>query len=322
MRAVILAGGLGTRLRPLTENLPKPIVPFGNRPFAEYQIDILRKAGIEDICFSLGYQSDKIEAVLGDGRDYGVKLTYMTEPQPLGTAGAFAFANRGARGPVFVLNGDILTDVDLNSMMLSHRSRSATATLFLKEVEDPTRFGLVDVDGSGLVIGFREKPSAEEAAMIPHPLISAGIYLLEESVTDMIPSAVRFMFETDVFPALIGSGAVVASFAPSCYWRDVGTVENYRIGNIDLLRPPFSDELSMMIGSDCEISASSEINRSVIGDRVRIGDKSRVESSVIHDQTVIGEGCVIEEAVIGRACSIGDGVRLEPGTALADGTVI
>lgn len=322
MRAVILAGGLGTRLRPLTDNLPKPIVPFGNRPFAEYQIDILRKAGIEDICFSLGYQSDKIKAVLGDGEDYGVRLTYVTEPEPLGTAGAFAFANRGARGPVFVLNGDILTDVDLSSMMQVHRSGSASATLFLKEVEDPTRFGLVEIDGSGLVKGFREKPSAEEAAMIPRPLISAGIYLLEESVTDMIPSDVRFMFETDVFPTLIGSGATVASFAPSCYWRDIGTIENYRVGNIDLLRAPFSDDLSMMIGNDCEISASSEVNRSVIGDRVKIGDGSRIEGSVIHDQTEIGDGCVIEEAVIGRGCSIGNGVRIVPGTVLADGTVV
>lgn len=322
MRAVILAGGLGTRLRPLTDNIPKPIVPFGNRPFAEYQIDILKKAGIEDICFSLGYQSDKIEAVLGDGQDHGVRLTYVIEPEPLGTAGAFAFANRGAEGPVFVLNGDILTDVDLTSMMEAHRSESAVATLFLKEVEDPTRFGLVDVDGSGRVKGFREKPSPEEAAMIPHPLISAGIYLLEESVTDLIPPDVRFMFETDVFPALIGSGATVASFTPSCYWRDIGTIENYRVGNIDLLRPPFSDDLSTIIGNDCEISASSEVNRSVIGDRVKIGDGSHIEGSVIHEKTVIGDGCVIEDAVIGRGCSIGDGVRLVPGTALADGTMI
>jgi len=264
MRAVILAGGLGTRLRPLTDHTPKPIVPLGNRPFAEYQIDVLRRAGIEDICFSLGYQSEKIESVLGDGTDLGVRL----------------------------------------------------------EVSDPTLYGLVETDGSGLVTGFREKPSNEEARKISHPLISAGIYLLEASVSRMIPSGVRFMFETDVFPSLIGKGARIASFSTTCYWRDIGTIENYRQGNLDSLRPPFSKHQENLIGCGCSIDESAELSTSVIGDRVALGGRSVVRGSVIHDDVSIGNDCVIEDTVIGRSCVVGDGSRLEPGTVLADETVI
>jgi NDP-sugar pyrophosphorylase family protein len=322
MRAVILAGGLGTRLRPLTDHTPKPIVPLGNRPFAEYQIDVLRRAGIEDICFSLGYQSEKIESVLGDGTDLGVRLSYVTEQAPLGTAGAFAFANRDSQDPVFVLNGDILTDVNLREMIEVHRREAAVATLFLKEVSDPTLYGLVETDGSGLVTGFREKPSNEEARKISHPLISAGIYLLEASVSRMIPSGVRFMFETDVFPSLIGKGARIASFSTTCYWRDIGTIENYRQGNLDSLRPPFSKHQENLIGCGCSIDESAELSTSVIGDRVALGGRSVVRGSVIHDDVSIGNDCVIEDTVIGRSCVVGDGSRLEPGTVLADETVI
>jgi len=320
MKAVILAGGLGTRLRPLTDNLPKPVVPLGNRPFAEYQIDILKRAGVDEVTFSLGYQSEKIEQTLGDGRHFGIRLNYMTEPEPLGTAGAFAFANGNSKDCVFVLNGDILTDVDLGAMIEEHRNRRATATLFLKEVTDPTLYGLVEVDESGKVTGFREKPSAEEASKIERPLISAGIYLLEPSVSELIPPNTRFMFEHDVFPTLIGRGSSVASFAPECYWRDIGTIENYRLGNIDSLRPPFNNNGKAMIGDRCVISETAEVSDSVVGDDVRIGELSLISQSVVQSGSVIGERCRIDSSVIGKDCIIGDGIELKPGTVLADGT--
>jgi len=320
MKAVILAGGLGTRLRPLTDNLPKPVVQLGNRPFAEYQIEILRKAGIEEIIFSLGYRSEHIEAVLGDGSRLGVSLKYATEPAPLGTAGAYSFAGGDNSGPVFVLNGDILTDIDLSAMMEIHHSRAATATLFLKEVPDPTLYGLVEVDGSGRVTGFREKPSAEEAAALAHPLINAGIYLLEPTVSELIPPGLKCMFEHDVFPALIARGDFVASFAPECYWRDIGTIENYRIGNIDSLNPPFGSGLDRMIGANCSISDDADIFNSVVGDDVTIGKDSVVKDSVIHSGSSIGERCRIHAAVVGNGCTIGDDVELGPGTVLGDGT--
>jgi NDP-sugar pyrophosphorylase family protein len=322
MKAVILAGGLGTRLRPLTDNLPKPVVPLGNRPFAEYQIDILKRAGVDEVTFSLGYQSEKIEQTLGDGGRFGIRLNYMTEPEPLGTAGAFAFANRNSDDSVFVLNGDILTDVNLEAMIEIHRSREAVATLFLKEVSDPTLYGLVDVDESGKVTGFREKPSAEEASKIERPLISAGIYLLEPSVSEMIPPNVKYMFEHDVFPTLITRGFQVASYAPECYWRDIGTIENYRLGNIDSMRPPFGDCEKRLIGERCAIAETAKISESVVGDDVRIGELSVVSQSVIQNGSVIGERCRIESSVIGRDCIIGNGIYLKPGTVVADGTEI
>jgi len=320
MKAVILAGGLGTRLRPVTDNIPKPVVPMGNRAFAEFQIDILKKVGISEIIFSLGYQPEKIQEVLGDGRRFGIRLRYVTESEPLGTAGAFAFANGNSTEPVFVLNGDILTDVDLNHMMDVHRSQRASATLFLKEVKDPTRYGLVDLDESGRVTGFREKPSAEEASKIDRPLINAGIYLLESNVTELIPAGVKFMFETDVFPALISRGDMLASFAPHCYWRDIGTIENYREGNLDSLKFPFRDNLEYLSGNDCEISGSATVLDSVVGDNVIIGADSTISRSVIHSDTRIGARCVIEDAVIGSGCVVGDDTKLEPGAVLADGT--
>jgi mannose-1-phosphate guanylyltransferase len=322
MKAVILAGGLGTRLRPITDNLPKPVVPMGNRAFAEFQIDILRKVGIGEIVFSLGYQPERIRGILGNGERFGVRLEYVTEPEPLGTAGAFAFANRGADQPVVVLNGDILTDVDLTQMIEIHRSTSASATLFLTEVADPTKYGLVDVDQKGRITGFREKPSAEEAARIERPLINAGIYLLSPSTFDLIPSNTRCMFEHDVFPALIARGDMVSSFAPECYWRDIGTIENYLEGNIDSLKPPFREGSGSLIGEGCSIADTAVITDSVLADDIVVGGDSTIAESVIHRGTRIGDRCRVDRAVIGSECVIADDTDLDPGTVLADGTIL
>src|ERR1043165_2450068 len=186
MQALILAGGKGTRLRPLTVYTPKPIVPLVNRPFLLYQIDVLRKAGITDITLSLSYQPDKIEHLLGSGTDLGVNLRYVTEPSPMGTGGAYKFASSAIRETTVVFNGDILTDLDVGALIEFHHSKSAAATIALVPVEDPRRYGVIKTDEENKVLRFVEKPKTEELADLQTKTINAGIYVLEPEILDSI----------------------------------------------------------------------------------------------------------------------------------------
>jgi len=199
MRALILAGGKGTRLRPLTVYTPKPIVPVVNRPFLTYQLDLLRKAGITDVTLSLSYQPDKIEDVLGDGSEFGVNLRFITEPSALGTAGAVRFAIDKASEPVLVLNGDILTDLDLSEMVQFHADRKDQITIGLARVEDPSKYGLVALNSDGVIENFTEKPKDGTFDGSTNT-INAGIYILEPGALDLIPKGVNSSFEYDVFP--------------------------------------------------------------------------------------------------------------------------
>ncbi len=192
MQALILAGGKGTRLRPLTVYTPKPVVPICNRPFLLYQLDTLRRAGVTDITLSLSYQPEKIEQQLGDGSNFGVKLKYTVEPQPMGTAGAYKFAEDLIREPTVVFNGDILTDLDLKTVIRQHKERQAVATIVLTPVEDASMYGVVETDGDGRVLRFLEKPKPEETSCRN---INAGTYVLEPSVLDLIPKDENHSFE-------------------------------------------------------------------------------------------------------------------------------
>jgi NDP-sugar pyrophosphorylase family protein len=203
MQALILAGGKGTRLRPLTVYMPKPIVPVLNRPFLLYQIEILRRAGIKDITLSLSYQPDKIEDLLGDGLDYGVNLRYVIEPIPLGTGGAYKFAANRISETTIVLNGDILTDLDVFKVIGFHQQKRAEATIVLTPVENPSAYGLVETDDESKVLQFLEKPKPEELGGLKTKNINAGIYILEPSVLDMIPENENYSFEYNVFPNLL-----------------------------------------------------------------------------------------------------------------------
>ena len=221
MQALILAGGKGTRLRPLTVYTPKPVVPVLNRPFLLYQIDILRLAGITDITLSLNYQPDRIADILGDGSRYGVKLTYTTEPKPLGTAGAYRFAADLIDQPTVVLNGDILTDLKIEKMAGFHKARQAEATIFLTPVEDPTAYGLVETGDDKAVKRFLEKPKAEDLAQLNTNLINAGIYILEPGVLDLIPENENRSFEYDIFPELLKQDKKFFAYTDQeIYWRD------------------------------------------------------------------------------------------------------
>src|SRR5215213_8317150 len=233
MQALILAGGKGTRLRPLTVYTPKPIVPICNRPFLLYQIDTLRRAGITDITLSLSYQPSKIEQLLGDGSDFGVKLKYAVEPQPMGTAGAYKFAEDLIRDRTVVFNGDVLTDLDLKAVIREHNERQAVASIVLAPVENPSVYGLVETETDGRIRRFLEKPKPDEITV---NTINAGTYILEPRVLDLIPPGESYSFEYGLFPQLLESGEPFYAHIPQrTYWMDIGTPARYLQAHEDML---------------------------------------------------------------------------------------
>lgn len=336
MQALILAGGKGTRLRPLTVYTPKPIVPICNRPFLLYQIDTLRRAGITDITLSLSYQPNKIEHLLGDGSDYGVKLKYTVEPQPMGTAGAYKFAEDLIREPTVVFNGDILTDLDLKAVIREHNERKATATIVLTPVENPTAYGLVETKSDGSINRFLEKPKVDE---ITCKTINAGTYILEPKVLDFVPPGENYSFEYGLFPKLLQRDEpFFAHVPPRTYWIDIGTPERYlqahqdllanrinrihikdRKGNFDSATAAEIDDLSM-IGDDCQIKPGAVIRNSVLGQGCFVEERARVENSVIWPHTRIGTAAQVVGAIAGRGCHIGRSAIVAPGSVLGDKT--
>ncbi len=338
MQALILAGGKGTRLRPLTVYTPKPIVPICNRPFLLYQIETLRRAGITDITLSLNYQPQKIEQLLGDGSQYGVKLKYTVEPQPMGTAGAYKYAAEHIRDTTVVFNGDILTDLDLNAVIEQHKTRDATATIVLTPVEDVSAYGVVETDDDGRVLRFLEKPNPDETTF---NTINAGTYVLEPSVLDIIPTGEAFSFEYGVFPALLERREKFYAHVPQLgYWIDLGTPERYIQAHHDLLadrvgRIRFSEEErgrgtftqhdaqideTSIIGEGCVIKAGAQIVNSVIGEGCHIEEKAHIKDSVIWSHSNIGTNAIISNAVIGRSCIIGHHAQVGAGAVLGDKT--
>lgn len=335
MHALILAGGKGTRLRPLTVYTPKPVVPVMNRPFLLFQIDILRKAGINDITLSLSYQPGKIEDILGDGSDHGVRLRFLTEPNPLGTGGAYRFAAEELNETTIVLNGDILTDADLAKIVEFHRSNKAEATIALTPVDDPSKYGLVEIDKHHRVKAFVEKPEQGATTKTKRSNINAGIYVLEPTVRDLITKNENRSFEYQVFPDLLEQGRPFFAYELGVsYWRDLGTPESYLAAHMDLLKggilgletpktnlgdvATHSHIQGSLIGENCTIKPNVEIINSVIGDGVHIEEKARIENSVFWSHTRVAGSAAIDGAVIARSCHIGRNSSLSPGTVLGD----
>ena len=336
MQALILAGGKGTRLRPLTVHTPKPIVPICNRSFLLYQIDTLRDAGITDITLSLSYQPDKIEQLLGDGSAYGVRIKYTVEPQPMGTAGAYKFAEEFIREPTVVFNGDILTDLDLRRVIAEHDERRAAATLVLAPVENPSAYGLVEIESDGRVRRFLEKPKPDEISV---NTINAGTYILEPRVLDLIPPGENYSFEYHLFPDLLRRGEPFYAHIPrNAYWIDIGTTERYlqvhhdllagRVGhvNLDELRGKFAptteasiDERSLVAG-DCMIKTGAQIINSTLGEGCYVEEGARIENSVVWAHTRVGAGAQISGAIIGRGCHVGREAQVGAGASLGDKT--
>jgi NDP-sugar pyrophosphorylase family protein len=339
MQALILAGGKGTRLRPLTVYTPKPVVPVLNRPFLLYQIDILKLAGITDIILSLNYQPDKIEDLLGDGSAYGVKLTYLTESQPLGTAGAYGYAAKLLTRPTVVLNGDILTNLKIGEMAQFHRDMKADATIFLTPVENPAAYGLVETGKDSKVQRFLEKPKADEIVRLKTKNINAGIYILEPGVLELIPEGENCSFEYNVFPELLKrEKSFFAYIDGEVYWRDIGTPLSYLQAHADFLAGKITgfsfdqkenkaylkdgvsiDELSV-IGKDCVIRSGVKIINSVLGQGVHLEEKAVVENSVIWPHARIGNSAMIKGAFVGRGCQIGNNVIIGENNILGDKT--
>lgn len=338
MQALILAGGKGTRLRPLTVYTPKPIVPLVNRPFLRFQIEILRDAGIRDITLSLSYQPDKIQQLLGNGTEFGVNLRYITEPNPMGTGGAYRFAAEAIRETTVVFNGDILTDLDIAKVIAVHGAKRADATITAVPIADPSGYGLIETETDGRVARFIEKPKPEELAKLNVNTINAGVYILEPSILDIIPKNTNRSFEYDVFPEILKLELPFYVYKMDKeYWRDIGTPASYLAAHQDFLsgkikrfeidRTAASDvataaviDKTSVIGEGCVIKPGVRVTNSVIGAGVHIEEKAVVENSVIWSHTRISTAAEIRNAVIGRSCHIGRNAMVGDGSVLGDKT--
>jgi len=306
VRAVVLVGGEGTRLRPLTSTIPKPVVTLVDRPFMAYMLEWLARHGVDEVVLACGFLPTKLRAALGDGSRFGLHLTYVEEPEPRGTGGAVLFADEQLEGGLgerfLVLNGDVLTDLDLRAQIDRHEAAGARATLALVPVEDPSAYGLVRLHPDHAVAGFLEKPSPEE---IDTNLISAGAYVLERSVLDLIEPGRNVSIEREVWPALVGDGLHGHAHDPA-YWIDIGTPARYLQGTADILAGRVRtamharlDAHGLARGADCVVDGQ------------------------VHGPTVLGDGVhVAEGAVVGPHVVLGDRVRIEPGVTLQDAVVL
>src|SRR5437016_8774517 len=260
MKAILLAGGKGTRLRPLTIHTPKPIVPIFNRPFLHYQLDLLKQVSeIDEVILSLNYQPRRIEEIFGDGGDSGLGIKYVVEPAPLGTAGAVRYAGDQLRESVVVFNGDVLTEVDLAAVIALHRDRRAKATIVLTPVDNPTAYGLVETDADSNIRRFLEKPSADE---ITCDTINAGIYVLEPDTFDRIPKDTPWSIERSFFPSLVERGETFVAYVYRGYWIDIGTAEKYRQVHRDIMdgkyqAAPFGTPPAPWISPDARVEAGA-----------------------------------------------------------------
>ena len=323
MQAVVLAGGEGTRLRPLTSTVPKAVLPLAGRPILGYALDWLARHGVDDAVLCCGFLADAIEAVLGE-RHGDVRLRYVREEAPLGTAGPVRLAaERGALAERFVvLNGDILTDADLGVLVRRHADAGAVATLGLVEVDDTRSYGVVPTAEDGAVTAFIEKSEAPA----PTNRVNAGIYVLERAIVDAIAPGRPVSFEREVFPTLLGRGLFAHPLAG--YWADIGTVERYLDATYDLLAGvvesdlPARDESGSLVAASCVTGGARIGPQCVLGHHCSVGAGAVVERSVLHDRVVVGEDCVVRESVIAAGARLGEGVRVEPGTAIGAGAEV
>ena len=344
MKAILLAGGKGTRLRPLTVHTPKPIVPILNRPFLYYQIDLLRQVPeIDEVILSLNYQPRRIEEVFGEGEGLGVRLRYVVEPMPLGTAGAVRYAGDALQESVVVFNGDVLTQVDLAAVLRLHRERKARATIVLTPVESPRAYGLVETDSSGNVRRFLEKPGEDE---ITCNTINAGIYVLEPDTFDRIPRDTAWSIERSFFPSLIERGETFVAYVYDGYWIDIGTPAKYLQVHRDIMdgryaAPPFNGTPKAWVSPDARVDGGVELHGpcfvdegavvkpgarllpySVIGRHTHVEDGAVIDGSIIWPNGWIGPEALLRGSILGRNCHIGRNAAIEAPVVLGDKTVI
>lgn len=346
MKAVILAGGEGTRLRPLTLRLPKPTAPVADRPLLRHQLDLLGRAGVREVVFSLAYQPERIQAVFGDGSAFGTKIHYAVEETPLGTGGAVKNAEPHLDSTTVVFNGDILIDVDLERVVADHRRLKAAATIVLTPVENPSAYGLVETDADGRVKRFTEKP--KDLSQITTNNINAGIYILESATLDLMPRGVNYSIERGFFPSLLARGDLVRAHVHRGYWIDIGTPEKYLQVHRDILSGRYPVELEgarhgeggwihprarvdpaarleapFYIGRGCAVAAGATIGRgAVLVENVQVAAQARISDSVLWAGCAVDSGAWIDGALFANDVKVGANAIVRPGAVIGEASVL
>ena len=319
MRAIVLVGGFGTRLRPLTSDLPKQMLPVVDRPMIEHVVGHLAANGVDEVVLSLGFLPDAFREAYPDGACAGVPLHYAVEPEPLDTAGAIRFAaeDAGIDDTFLVLNGDVLTDLPFGELAEAHRATGAEGTISLTPVDDPSRYGVVPTDGSGRVLGFVEKPAPGEA---PCNWINAGTYVLQPSVLDRIQPGRRVSVEREVFPAMAADGALFG-YQSTAYWVDTGTPETYLGVQLDLLDGEWGPAAEG-VDSLAVIAAGADVRRSVIGPGAVVAEGARVCDAVVMAEATIAEGARVEGSLVGSGARVGVEASVLDLTVLGHGAAV
>jgi len=345
MKAVIMAGGEGTRLRPQTSNLPKPMLPLVGRPMMEHIVSLLLRHGITDIVVTLAFLPNAIRSYFGDGSELGVKMVYATEESPLGTAGSVRNASEQLNERFLVISGDVLTDIDLSSVIAFHEKNHALATIALSAVENPLEFGIVITREDGSIERFLEKPGWGQ---VFSDTINTGIYVLEPEVFDWIPEGQSVDFSSEVFPAVLEAGGPMYGCVADGYWEDVGTTAAYLKAHEDILEGKVEVDISgfelrpgvfigkgssidptaridapSFVGENCTIDEGAVVGSyTTVGANTRLGDRSEVQRSVIGENSYLGPASRVEGAVLGRSCDLRVGARVEPGSVVGEGCLI
>ncbi len=323
MQALVLAGGEGTRLRPLTLTTPKPVMPLAGQPFLTFMLDWVRGHGADEVILSCGFMSEAVRHVLGDIYD-GMRLRYVVEDEPLGTAGPVRLAHDEGllEDRLLVLNGDVLTDMDLTAELEQHERTGARATLALYPVDDTSSYGVVPTDEEGRVEAFIEKGSGDAATN----RINAGAYVIERDVVESIPAGRAVSFEREVFPGLVGHG--LYGYDAAGYWIDIGTPERYLESTWDLLagrvasKLPPRDETGSLVYENCLLSGAHVGPQSVLGRHCSVGTDARVERSVLHERVHVGADAAVVESVLAERVRVGERARVGPGAMVGAGAVI
>lgn len=315
MKALFLAGGFGTRLKPITDNLPKPMVPIMGKPLLERNIENLKRHGVNEIVLSTCYKPHMIEDYFGDGSKLGVKISYITEDKPLGTAGAIRNAGSFFSDTFLVFNADILSDIDISDMIRFHREKGAQATIAVTRVADPSAYGVIEHDGDGFVTAFKEKPRPGETTS---NLINAGVYIFEPEILDEIPAGRAVSVERETYPLLLRKGYRIAVYDRCSYWMDLGTPEKYLKTHKDILRGYHRlhgvnfDRNRQYISPRSKISRTARVIGPVyIGDEVKIGPFAFIgPDTVLGDGSVVGMGAKVIGSVVWDNAYVGSGASI------------
>lgn len=312
MKALLLAGGFGTRLRPLTYTRPKHLLPIANRPHIEHVFDLLLKHGINEIILTTSYLAEAFDETRNSAAKRGIDLRVTHEEVALGTAGALKNAEHEIGGDTFmVFNGDILTDVDLDRVMSFHAQNRSEATILLTPVEDPSAFGVVPTDEEGRVTGFIEKPPRDEA---PTNEINAGIYVLEPTVLERVPRGQEWSVERALFPELVAAGARVFALPTDAYWMDVGTPDKYRQANLDAISGLFVPARGVAVAPDAIVDREARVRSSCVGAGARVDAAAIVEESVLLPGAVVARSARVRRSILGEGATVAEGAEVSDAT--------